>query len=662
MTTISLLDVEKCQTNNNHLRNSEPEIQLLQLNQFSETKVQQCKIEITRTVTNCGWQSYASMVQNGYANYISIISRDDCYQAINSGRILISTTEIQGLNVNTTSSYTITFAGTVKNDGSCKGTSFADPYGSWDNVIVTGFAQITIATHIAKVNLKNDQIILQSGTTCKLTDGKCMDIEGGQTFWEPSPKHHECSSKIYSQLFKGIATKMQTNNEIYYTVVADDISFTLKTTGVTRSCGMYIFKTEHPKLFINELVTQHDEHKSTQISINNMDLFTYVNAKFVYVERHTKEQMRTLYENLYKHRCEMERQILMNSLAIATIMPDEFAFRLMKGPGYMAITAGEVIHITKCTPVEVALEKPDKCYDHLAVKRGNDSMFLTPRTHILVKRAAEIPCSAPLAYHYHINGGWFKFNPTLENSIEPSSLEPSPGPTWKYIGPKNLATSGIYSQEDIIKLNNRIMSPMEQRPVMTEMTQQVLRGNPTNTISIANALDDNALNSLAENIWDKTWGKFLKLGTVTSGILGVYMIIKFIKNILDIVIHGYALHQVFGWSYKLIGALWDSVSNFLLHSIKKEDKKPCITEGEGNMELIIVPQPQPQPQPQQQQEQQQQQQQQNSQQEQRQREQQQQQQNSQQNQQQQEQQQRQEIEQENERQKISEILKLILKK
>ena len=35
--------------------------------------------------------------------------------------------------------------------------------------------------------------------------------------------------------------------------------------------------------------------------------------------------------------------------------------------------------------------------------------------------------------------------------------------------------------------------------------------------------------------------------------------------IVDTIIHGYALHRLFGWSPHLLGASWDAVTNLLLH-------------------------------------------------------------------------------------------------
>lgn len=118
------------------------------------------------------------------------------------------------------------------------------------------------------------------------------------------------------------------------------------------------------------------------LSFASRSLATSINPEFVYVERPTKKRIRALlYKSLYTHYCEMPRQILMNSLAVATVTPDEFAVRLMKGPRYLAITAGEVISITICTLVEVIFKNPDRCYDHLPVRRKNETRFLI--LHIL---------------------------------------------------------------------------------------------------------------------------------------------------------------------------------------------------------------------------------------------------------------------------------------
>lgn len=58
---------------------------------------------------------------------------------------------------------------------------------------------------------------------------------------------------------------------------------------------------------------------------------------------------------------------------------------------------------------------------------------------------------------------------------------------------------------------------------------------------------------------------FLTFGTASAGILGLIIIIRGVKLIADTVIHGYALHSIYGWSIHMLGALWRSVTHLLLH-------------------------------------------------------------------------------------------------
>ena len=61
------------------------------------------------------------------------------------------------------------------------------------------------------------------------------------------------------------------------------------------------------------------------------------------------------------------------------------------------------------------------------------------------------------------------------------------------------------------------------------------------------------------------------------------IIIRGIKVIADAIVHGYALHRVFGWSIHLLGALWDSVTNLLFHLGKP--KIDTEKEEESTLEL-----------------------------------------------------------------------------
>jgi len=57
VTTVSLLDVGECDLKIRKPNTSSVHIQLLQLSDYSHTKVIQCKIEISRTIFHCGMHS-----------------------------------------------------------------------------------------------------------------------------------------------------------------------------------------------------------------------------------------------------------------------------------------------------------------------------------------------------------------------------------------------------------------------------------------------------------------------------------------------------------------------------------------------------------------------------------------------------------------------------
>ncbi|KMQ87336.1 hypothetical protein RF55_13410 [Lasius niger] len=83
--------------------------------------------------------------------------------------------------------------------------------------------------------------------------------------------------------------------------------------------------------------------------------------------------------------------------------------------------------------------------------------------------------------------------------------------------------------------------------------------------SISNLLDINTIERIAISTWERFWNKFLLFGNFSAGLIGIYLGIRIIKLILDTIVHGYALHTVYGWSLYLLGAIWDSLTNLLLH-------------------------------------------------------------------------------------------------
>ena len=314
-----------------------------------------------------------------------------------------------------------------------------------------------------------------------------------------------------------------------------------------------------------------------------MDIFSYVNSKFVYVERHIRIEINRLYHDVLTQRCRLEQQVFRNTLTLATHAPDEFAYHLMKSPGYMSVTAGEVVHIIQCIPVEVKYRKTEECYLQLPVTRGNQSYFLSPRTHILTKSGTQTNCNSLIPSMYLFGETWYKLIPNPVESIAPTIIKPLTKVTWKYQNPSSLATSGIYSQSDLDRLRDHIMFPAEKPMILNSLAREI-SGRPTvnQGISLTNLFNEEIIDKIAESAWGRFWTLFINFGTTSAGLIGLIIIIRGIKIIADTIIHGYALHNLFGWSFHLLGAFWDSVTNLLLHlGTRQLPRRPTKTDKKG---------------------------------------------------------------------------------
>ncbi|KMQ92400.1 hypothetical protein RF55_7621 [Lasius niger] len=475
-------------------------------------------------------------------------------------------------------------AGKIGVDGTCKGVQYSDHYGTWDDVIVQATVKISLKTSYVSVKLNSGKIMLNSGTVCDLSEESCIDSDDGYTFWQSIPTI-ACGFESYDVLFEGTAVKIQgsldSHKTTVYTLETQDTTFALTLTRKHTTCGYTLFGTEHPKLFIFETQKGNVFKAKSKTAVTNLDMFTYANSKFVYVERYIRDQITTLYQDIIMQKCELEKQVIQNTLSLASLLPDEFAYRLMKSPGYMAVTAGEGIHVIKCIPIEVTLRKTNTCHTELPVTFRNTSLYMTPKSHILTKHNTIRDCNPLLPILYNIDETWVQFNPTPAMTTPPHEIKPLTKLSWKYLAPQSLATSGIYSQDDLDELRDHIMFPAEKSAVLHTIARGFTgQSIPSDTISLQNLLDENSLNKIYNNTLTKIWNGFTTFGAATAGVFGIFIIIRLIKLIFDTLIHGYALHAAYGCSLHLLGAVWSSFTHLLLYLANRPREQPEVDSNE----------------------------------------------------------------------------------
>lgn len=589
ITTVSLLGTGECDIPTTTPNRTDVYVQLLQLTDYDSTVVYQCRVEIDRTIYYCGMHSHVSAVKNGRRVYLMDLSTETCKSAINTGSLsLNSFTHLTELSVNATNFRSVTLSGTLSTDGKCAGTQYADAYGTWDNVVVQGTVRVNLRTYNGIIKLKDDIISLRGHIQCPFSKGRCLTDENGSASWTIVPES-TCDFKQYTSLYEGMATKITPSpttphKSIMYTVTKGDKVFALMRKSEHHLCGYTLVQTEHPKLFIVETQRGRTTNSRTKLLAEDVDLLTYINTKFVYVEKHNQEQLENLYNDVLQQRCAIEQQVLKNALALASILPDMFAYAIMKSPGYIAVIGGEVAHIVKCVPVPVKIRHTERCYQELPVTYQNQSTFLRPKTRTLVKQGTIIElCNALLPQQYLIEGIWYQLLPKPSYVREPQALQPNQETRWKYVDAGSLATNGIYSQSDLENMRDHIMFPIEQPSILNTIARGATGQDvPIDKLDLMNVLSEQSFETFAESVTSKLWNSLLKFGSVSAAILGIIFIIRIIKLVIDSIVRGYALHTIYGWSLQLLGAVWGSITSLLLHLGKQRDQHDARKSDEAS--------------------------------------------------------------------------------
>jgi len=464
LTKISIVSDTTCKYQEPIVHEQVVTIQLVQRSEIEMIKILQCKIVVSRIITYCGMHSHGSAVLNGYANYVKEVGRESCIRMHEDGSTRVyDTKRIDNLKSNQTTTTTLTLAGKIGGDGSCTGSDYSDYLGSWSNVVVQAILSITLTDFYTQLSTSVGLIYLPSGVQCHYLKKSCIDIDGGETWWDMKTTA-KCDSDNFDVLYQGLATKVieQQENEFNTTLISffatsEDSTFGLAVMKRIPICGILAYQTQHPKLMIIVDEGQGFIFSKRNVLPHNMDLFLYMNTKFVYVEKHTKKMLKAMYRDLNIQRCNVESQVIQNQLSIAKINPTEFAYLVTQQPGYTCRTIGEIAHIIKCQPVEVSYRKDNICYDELPITYNNQSVFMTSRSHLIKQYGTEVSCNDLVHSGYLLGGKWYSFTPIRSAIQAPIEKSPTHKGIWKYESPGNLANDGLYSKEELESLKHHIM-------------------------------------------------------------------------------------------------------------------------------------------------------------------------------------------------------------
>lgn len=575
-------------------------IQVVQLAEVIPVRVRQCKINVVRVVTHCGMHSHASVMKGGLAEYLYETSRESCDKIINTGVLVMGNGIIvDGLRKNEHHSRAITLSGRIDSDGKCSGSTYSDMFGSWDNAVVQATLNIHLVEYKTHAKIQDNEIHLRSGLTCKYSEGFCMDNEAGYTLWDHNPPRM-CAPDQYIVHMEGVARKyvkeIDTVNgkkkvTSYFLETEEKIVW-LGAEGKTRVCNLDAWKTEHPRVLIIEEPEGGFIFTSRRLDTKDMDLFLYMNAKFITYDKHMGSQLTQLNNHINYQRCLLESQMLQSLMSTAYIDPVMFARDYMKEPGYTGFRRNEVIYIIKCQAVDVSWRQEiDHCYDEVPVIYNNQSLFMSPRTRILQPYGTEISCNRIFVGGFQFGSEWYTFNPSRQYVSPPEDIMITNRTVWQYTEARGIHTKGLYSDEELRRLSNDISYHSTRDAIQNNIARSVLGLDPdTQGISLINAFSKKDLESLSKKIWKNTWNVFTTVGEAVNGMVGFYAIWVGLKYCFNVLMNGVSLYRVFGCGKELVGSLCSGMTHALVvhETVKKDPKEIKQPDHEENHTMIDI--------------------------------------------------------------------------
>lgn len=600
MTTVSLVELPECDIVNRNITTDEVSIAVTQVTQFSEVRFIRCHIEEFHHVWRCG-KSIDTGLEGGFYSTVPFISRRECEKMINeksysawknSDRIEI------GLDSSGRHSFSFTSRGEITTDGSCTPGNTFSRYGrTYDRPVQNTRMEIRFSVGTARLSHDEDKLIFPSGVSCKYSDSACSHPDYGHLFWDKLIPECGSDKSDKSLIFAGkgkLITNFQGTTPVKYIQIAyDGYDFQVQLLDQTDYvCGYRSYLTEHPRLFVTILGDTSPMFPLTKkVQPLDVNLLNYVNSKIVYSMRHTKQEVERLFELFELDRCNTQNRITSTMLSLATRDPIEFAYLYFKKPGYTAVARGEVVHIAQCREVAVEPDMDHKgCFNELQVKHRNKTMFMSPKTRILIDFGTVVSCLPDLSPRFLIDGVWV--SRTIHGLLKADKplVMQHDNIHYSFSEIRGLSQGGLYSMETIQKYQSILTSPLVETVIASRISSAV-KGNSMlpDGYTFSNGFSDSDYSAIQVNVGsfvDRILKKFSRLGEVTSTIIGIFVVIKTVIYILSCILNFKIMYNTFGLLTALCSFWWESLCNMMLHDkvgkkkvVETEELRELYTDG-----------------------------------------------------------------------------------
>lgn len=108
-------------------------------------------------------------------------------------------------------------------------------------------------------------------------------------------------------------------------------------------------------------------------------------------------------------------------------------------------------------------------------------------------------------------------------------------------------------------MQRQIMYPSEREAISNAVVRKILLPDEEDHqhFKLNNLMDENFI----QNIFKRTWSKTLTtIGDLMSAALGLWLICKVVKFIIESILHAYELHGVYGFGWQILLMFYDALT------------------------------------------------------------------------------------------------------
>lgn len=605
-TIVSLLNQGDCVMSTGNITTQVVPLKIFQKQAYEKIRYSQCFVSIDTTITRCGkWYEGRNMFIKSY-NTMPTPTKWQCEDMIKNELYINPLMPHIKVDLKTKRGK---FNGIVKgtlHESSCDGTDFVDDHGETYHEV---YVHMEITVHInegeAALNLQDQILILANGLKCSFVSRTCFDVDHGQTFWDIGYSHNDCFKKPLIKIFDGMVnktTELTHNNQTkvsYYSIDGQRLFF-IQALHEVSICNYRGFISQHPDIYTIE---SQDFHRSfvqkTDYSIKNVDALILSGMQLSMMYNDIAVQMTNLYNTVQYQKCLSDAKIISTTLSLAKLDPNSLGLSIFNQPGYFTKLSGEVAYILKCQPHMVKIRKSHGCFNEIPIFYDEKEAYLSPRSRLIVEKGTTVECDDFFPSVFNLNNRWFLISDgKLQSTSPPKNVEVSQTNNWNFLPVKDIGIRGIYSPEDVEGWKNSVNEPLSQL-AQEKNLYSLLTGKPGakwSDSSILSILATTEFNDAVTRITEPLSffkNRFIDLGQFVSGCIGIFVIFKAVKFVLNLMFNTYLLNETFGCSFLQLFAWWDSVTHYLIynHAAKKKESEKNTENYHKDALPVVTTQP-----------------------------------------------------------------------